>query len=814
MKLLFAMLFTIASISYVSAQTQPDSKPLSKEAIMNLSYEQLLNMPFEELIQLADIVGVSTDELLQMILNKELTSASKKKETAFDSPLSSSVVTAAEIEAAGATTIEEALRLVPGMIVREKTNGVYDVHVRGFDNVPPGNFEHFSENSISLVMVDGQPVYNNISGGTFWETIPVTISQIERIEVIRGASSALYGPNAVSGAINIITKKDTNRKFAVDFTSRQGTHSSGLGDLRISSKINPKVKAFVAANYDVRGRYDHTYYSFLTGQYEELKDSLRNFTGTDYYTGQYRQSLDIRRAKEVYKMNADILYDMASDIQFRVKGGYQHSNIQTAFFENFATPFSARTSKTGFESLQANIKNLSASVMYQNGEQDLSEGAGRPVIKYNMSNLNANVEYDINIGTLSIRPGVNYQKSSYNDSKFIKAMDKKYPYSYNKGLFDGERSTELLAGSLRADYKPFEKLRLIAAVRTDKYTALDDYYTSYQFVASYKLNSSNLVRAVYSQAYRGAFVGDMYSNFNNKYSPMQQTYSPEVRNQIVTALSQSGIPESAVKTNIPYTVNYYQPIYGSEITNVDYKLLGMNMMEIGYRSILSDMIQLDLEAFYQNAKNFDALVDINQNDAQTPTEYYTVSELTGMPLGNTPTALPKTIQIIDTLQYQNLPVKASQIGITGTLNFIFSTKLQVKTFASWQETKLKDYTTNEGKIENRTHKNTPSVYGGININYLPTSDFNIYVGGYFYTQQTYNRYYYLASDSAFRATLKANAEDKIKAKFILNARVSYFFYEKNQVFIEGKNLLFDNNREFGFTDPIKNLILAGVSLSF
>jgi hypothetical protein len=240
----------------------------------------------------------------------------------------------------------------------------------------------------------------------------------------------------------------------------------------------------------------------------------------------------------------------------------------------------------------------------------------------------------------------------------------------------------------------------------------------------------------------------------------------------------------------------------------------MNMMEIGYRSILSDMIQLDLEAFYQNAKNFDALVDINQNDAQTPTEYYTVSELTGMPLGNTPTALPKTIQIIDTLQYQNLPVKASQIGITGTLNFIFSTKLQVKTFASWQETKLKDYTTNEGKIENRTHKNTPSVYGGININYLPTSDFNIYVGGYFYTQQTYNRYYYLASDSAFRATLKANAEDKIKAKFILNARVSYFFYEKNQVFIEGKNLLFDNNREFGFTDPIKNLILAGVSLSF
>ena len=46
-----------------------------------------------------------------------------------------------------------------------------------------------------------------MNGGTFWETLPISLTDIERIEIIRGPSTALYGPNAVSGVINIMTKK-------------------------------------------------------------------------------------------------------------------------------------------------------------------------------------------------------------------------------------------------------------------------------------------------------------------------------------------------------------------------------------------------------------------------------------------------------------------------------------------------------------------------------------------------------------------------------------------------------------------------------
>ena len=77
MKKIYLLLVILATISvYANAQTQPEKKTYTKEQVLALSYEQLLNLPFEELLQVAEVVGVSTDELLEMILNKELTSAS------------------------------------------------------------------------------------------------------------------------------------------------------------------------------------------------------------------------------------------------------------------------------------------------------------------------------------------------------------------------------------------------------------------------------------------------------------------------------------------------------------------------------------------------------------------------------------------------------------------------------------------------------------------------------------------------------------------------------------------------------------------
>ena len=56
-------------------------------------------------------------------------------------------------------------------------------------------------------MIDNRPVFSSLQGGTYWQNLPVGIAEIDRIEIVHGPSSPLYGPNAVSGVINIITKR-------------------------------------------------------------------------------------------------------------------------------------------------------------------------------------------------------------------------------------------------------------------------------------------------------------------------------------------------------------------------------------------------------------------------------------------------------------------------------------------------------------------------------------------------------------------------------------------------------------------------------
>ena len=78
--LLFLFAFLLLMLPAYSQQPDGTKKLPTKDEIMEMTYQDLLNMPFEQLIQLANVVGVSAEDLLQMILNKEVSSASKTKE--------------------------------------------------------------------------------------------------------------------------------------------------------------------------------------------------------------------------------------------------------------------------------------------------------------------------------------------------------------------------------------------------------------------------------------------------------------------------------------------------------------------------------------------------------------------------------------------------------------------------------------------------------------------------------------------------------------------------------------------------------------
>ena len=89
--------------------------------------------------------------------------------------------------------LPEALRLVPGVEVARIGSSRWAVSARGFNS-------RFANKL--LVLVDGRSVYSPMFSGVLWEAERVPLDNIERIEVLKGPQGALYGRNAIGGAIN------------------------------------------------------------------------------------------------------------------------------------------------------------------------------------------------------------------------------------------------------------------------------------------------------------------------------------------------------------------------------------------------------------------------------------------------------------------------------------------------------------------------------------------------------------------------------------------------------------------------------------
>src|SRR5258706_2574348 len=119
-------------------------------------------------------------------------------------------------------------------------------------------------------MVDNRPVFNHGLGGTYWESLPVDINDVERIEIVRGPSSALFGPNAVTGVINIITKRMGDKKNLVNANAQAGTLGTVITNLSLRRSFSEKVSLLVTGNFQNRQPVDNDYYNDNSSTYTTL----------------------------------------------------------------------------------------------------------------------------------------------------------------------------------------------------------------------------------------------------------------------------------------------------------------------------------------------------------------------------------------------------------------------------------------------------------------------------------------------------------------------------------------------------------------
>ena len=174
------------------------------------------------------IDDTTAEEKKSMTFNPQIFSLSKKKENAFDTASATYVLSSEDIRRSGATSIPEALRLVPGVQVARMSGNAWAISIRGFDR-------QFSNKL--LVMIDGRTVYTQLFSGVAWDIHDYVMEDIDKIEVIRGPGGTIWGSNAVNGIINIITKSAVRTQGAY-VSQIVGDQDKSITEARYGGALN------------------------------------------------------------------------------------------------------------------------------------------------------------------------------------------------------------------------------------------------------------------------------------------------------------------------------------------------------------------------------------------------------------------------------------------------------------------------------------------------------------------------------------------------------------------------------------------------
>ena len=194
---------------------------------------------------LAQRVGAPTDALDKVtpdeLFSVQVTSVGRKAQQLSKAPAAVFVLTAEDIRRSGATSIPEALQWVPGLTVLRLDSRSWVVSARGGARLYADKI---------LLMIDGRSLYMPLFSGVVWDAIDVPMADIEQIEVVRGPGAVMWGPNAVNGVINIITKR------AKATTGGQVSVASG-NELRTGMEAHWGAAPSDALAYRIWGKLDY-----------------------------------------------------------------------------------------------------------------------------------------------------------------------------------------------------------------------------------------------------------------------------------------------------------------------------------------------------------------------------------------------------------------------------------------------------------------------------------------------------------------------------------------------------------------------------
>lgn len=344
------------------------------------------------------------DEFSYFRSEAKVVTASRRPTPASTAPSTVYVVTSEDIRASGAQTLPDALRAVPGVDVMNDRTSHADVSIRGMNTVL---------NNRTLVLLDGKTVLNGFVDYVNWEAIPVTLEEVDRIEIVEGPASALYGSNAVHGVINIITKTpDRLSGGVVSYTA--GERSTHVGQAVVG---------------DRRGAH-----AWKVGTGWRSTNKFGDASA---------------EASAVAKLHALYSYEFAEEKRISVSGGLSDHDV------NISNGPSFDYGKSGFTRLDGRFGATTARLFWNFERTEFRENPTIP-LHFRQDTYDATLERVLDLPAENyLTAGLNYRRNTATSDIFAPGRRDQALYAlYAEDSWNASEHWTFV-GSARADHHPF-----------------------------------------------------------------------------------------------------------------------------------------------------------------------------------------------------------------------------------------------------------------------------------------------------------------------------------------------------------------------
>ena len=401
--------------------------------------------------------------------------ASRTEQLVKEASAAVEVITREDLDKMGAENLAQALQLAIGIDVSENGMVGNSVAIRG------------AKSNQTLIMVDGMRIRTENTDQTAnnYELQRVNMADVERIEIVRGATSSLYGADAMGGVINIITKtpdKASQSVFA-DYTTKQ----ADVGFRVATGQLGKWASSFSYKRSDVH--------------HLDVNGSGTQYGTKDYFNVKSKYKIDDKKSLSFFLdyMNEDL--DLDSDFT-----SYDHDRTK------FGLSYDGKDKKGKYQ-LRVNYS------IFNKDQNTRKNGilTGWDELKFRTLTLDGQRSYQLNDEHL-LTVGGEIRKEKYEGTRIGSGGDNVHTVTREGVSQDySEKSTTYYAAYIQDEWQVEDNWLMIPSIRFDHNSAFGNKVT-YKLGNTYKLSDNTRLKFNVGTAYRAPTEAELYMNW--KHTPV------------------------------------------------------------------------------------------------------------------------------------------------------------------------------------------------------------------------------------------------------------------------------------------------------